>query len=846
MGTPSAGFCCGEFFRIFLEKAHGFVPGALFLVRYKNVTSPSLPCHSLADPMTRVDLHLHSRFSRRSEEWIFRKAGVAKSYSEPKALYEELRGKGFPFFTLTDHHTLEGGLLLEGLPGVFLSEQVTAIFPEDQVGVELLVWGVSRAQHEEILRLRGNIYELRAYIFGERLAHAVAHPFFIPERRVQTGHLEKLLLLFKHFEARNGLRAGLTNRFTEDFLQSLTPLHLERMADRHEIAPTHLRPWEKVLVGGSDDQGGLFAGRAWTSTPQAESVEDLLANIREGRCFPEGQSGGPLTVAHGLYSKIRHFLGESFEPVRSSPLAQSAFARFMEGKDPTHITWRQKWDLAADGILSGKIFDLLKPANASLWMTLASVVDGAELREEMQRLQEGGVSAEERAFKMANLFASKLCFHFMSSFVEQVTRGNIIRAIQDLAVLLPILAPLVPYLIELRREAPDSVWLKSVSRAVHGRDLPVLEGRKVAWFTDTLEDVNGVSKTICSLASEGVAAGFAVTVMSCRTDSKLKGVPLKNFEPMGEFALPEYELQKLAFPPVLEIIEYIHREQFTDVVLSTPGPMGLVGLLAARLLGLPARGIYHTDFPRYVRILTEDGSLETLAWTYMHWFYTGLDELFVNSEPYRQAWVERGAEPWKLRILPRGLDVTLFNVNRRTSSFWSAYGVEAGEIVLLYVGRISKEKDLDLLLSVIKRLQGLVFRMIFVGDGPYTRELRELMSEAIFTGYLSGETLATAYASSDVFVFPSTTDTYGNVVMEALASGLPCVVSDQGGPGGLVRHGQTGFVTRARDAADFATQTRRLIEDAELRQAMSRNAVASVVGMDWAAAARVFFSEPGV
>jgi glycosyltransferase involved in cell wall biosynthesis len=797
----------------------------------------------MAHLMTRVDLHLHSRFSRRPEEWVFRKAGVAKSYSDPRELYDGLMGKGFRFFTLTDHHTLDGCAALEGLPGVFLSEQVTALFPEDGVAVELLVWGLNHGQHGRILELRENIYHLQAYLSSEGLAHAVAHPFFVPDGRMQPGHVEKLLLLFKHFEARNGLRAELTNQFTEVFLQSLAPVHLERMADRHEISPTHVRPWEKILVGGSDDQAGLFAGRAWTSSPEAETVEEFLANIREGRCFPEGQSGGPLTVAHGLYNKIRHFLGESFEPVRSSPLAQNAFARFMEGKDPTHITWRQKWDLAAGGILSGKIFELLKPANASLWMTLAGAVDGAVLKQEMRRLEEEGANAEDRAFKMANLLASRLSFHFISSFVEQVTRGNIVRAIQDLAVLLPILAPLTPYLFELHREAPNAIWLKSLSRTVHGRDLPILEGRKVAWFSDTLEDINGVSKTICNLATEGVAAGFDVTVVSCRKDSVLQGVPLKNFDPIGEFALPEYELQKLAFPPFLEIIEYIHRERFTDIILSTPGPMGLVGLLAARLLGLPVRGIYHTDFPRYVRILTDDGSLETLAWTYMHWFYTGLDELFVNSEPYRQAWVERGASPWKLRILPRGLDVSLFNPRRRVSGFWAPYGLNAGEVVLLYVGRVSKEKGLDMLESLSERLKGLPARIAIVGDGPYRAELKELLPEAIFTGYLSGETLAEAYASSDVFLFPSTTDTYGNVVIEALASGLPCLVSDEGGPSGLVRHGQTGFITRARDVADFTAQAIRLVIDIELRSAMGRNAAASAVGMDWAAAAKLFFSE---
>ena len=418
-----------------------------------------------------------------------------------------------------------------------------------------------------------------------------------------------------------------------------------------------------------------------------------------------------------------------------------------------------------------------------------------------------------------------------------------IQAVQDLAVLVPVMAPLAPYFFELKREAPDGLWLRKLSRSVHGCDLPAVAQHKIAWLTDTLEDVNGVSTTIAKLAVAGRAEGYDVTVLSCRRDSKLKGVPLKNFAPIGEFALPEYELQKLAFPPVLEMLEYIHREGFTELVVSTPGPVGLVALLAARLLGLPVKGIYHTDFPKYIKILTEDANLESLTWTYMHWFYTGLDELFVNSEPYREAWIARGATPSRLRILPRGLDIQLFNHKKRAADFWIKRGASAGVPILLYVGRISREKDLDMLIPLMQRIGIQKAILAVVGDGPYREELQENIPNGIFTGYLHGEELALAYASADVFVFPSTTDTYGNVVIEALASGIPCVVSDAGGPRGLVEDGKTGFVTRARDLMDFCAKTMLLVEDPQLRKTLVQNVHAKGVMGDWSGAARLFFGE---
>jgi glycosyltransferase involved in cell wall biosynthesis len=162
------------------------------------------------------------------------------------------------------------------------------------------------------------------------------------------------------------------------------------------------------------------------------------------------------------------------------------------------------------------------------------------------------------------------------------------------------------------------------------------------------------------------------------------------------------------------------------------------------------------------------------------------------------------------------------------------------------VGRVSKEKDLDLLAAAERemRRRDLRFQFAVVGDGPYLDTLRQLLPDAIFTGYLQGDELAAAYASADLFAFPSTTDTYGNVVVEALACGLPCVVSDAGGPRDLVRHGETGFVTPAQDARAFTAALETLLTDAGLRASMSEAARASVAERDWSAAFRRFWNGP--
>ena len=795
--------------------------------------------------MSKCDLHIHSRYSARSEEWLFRRFDFPDSYSDPEELHRQSLGLGMDYFTITDHDTIEGCLQIMDLSHSFISEQVTTYFPHDACKLHILVWGISEMQHRDIERIRDNIFDLQRYLQTAQIAHAVAHPLYSINGKLEASHVERLILLFKHFEGINGLRDALLSDLAQTLFGELTRDKIDIFANRHNLAPTHAEPWKKIFIGGSDDHGGQFAASAFTETPDAESATKFLEYVRSGDCSARGHGGTPLALSHGFYNTVACFIEDHFHEKLgpSAVLLEKMFSRFMEGRDPTEFTLAEKASLAGQAVLSGKIFELFKPANVSLWKELSGYFARPEVKAKLAERLDAVSEPQRRTFLMANMVAEQLTFRFFQKFVQQIGSGNMVESMQAISAIVPILVILTPYIYGFHSQAPSRKWLRGIFKELTGQVPVALQNHKRAWFTDTLDDVNGVANTIRKMTAAGAGAGKELIVVVSRGELNVDNIPIKNFKPIGEFELPEYELQKLSFPPILRILDYIQREKFNEIIISTPGPVGLTGLLAAKMLNLQTSGIYHTDFPQYIRILTEDSFLESVAWRYMHWFYGQLDVVFVNSEEYRQSWIKRGFDPAKLKIFPRGLDTELFTPARRDPAFFEKFGVQNGEVRLLYVGRVSREKDLDVLADAYRRLrdEGLPVQLFVVGHGPYSEAFAESLPEAFFTGYLRGKELATAYASADIFVFPSTTDTFGNVIIEAQASGVPVVVSDSGGPKELVQDNENGLITKSHDVDDFTSAIRKLVTDPALRERMGNCARKSVIARSWPSAFRKFW-----
>lgn len=326
----------------------------------------------------------------------------------------------------------------------------------------------------------------------------------------------------------------------------------------------------------------------------------------------------------------------------------------------------------------------------------------------------------------------------------------------------------------------------------------------VAIFTDNdFDKVNGVTTTFTAVL-RSAPRGMRLRVFTAgRAD-----VDAPDYLAVRSVAvpIPFYPGMPLYLPRPGVFLRRARAERIDLVHVATPGPVGLAGLFVASRLRLPVVGSFHTDLAAYARLLSGSPRLGALMRAYLRWPYARCARVLVPSEHTRYLLLEASADPATLDVWPRGVDATLFTPARRSPALRAAWQVSARQPALLYVGRISREKGLLLLPAVADRLRrlGVAHRFVFVGDGPLLPELRAAMPEALFTGTLSREQVASAFASADLFVFPSQTDTAGNVVLEAQASGLPLVVTGTGGPRENMIADRTGRVCHHQDPDEWA------------------------------------------
>jgi glycosyltransferase involved in cell wall biosynthesis/predicted metal-dependent phosphoesterase TrpH len=737
---------------------------------------------------SRVDMHCHSTASQLSKLGVQRSLGLPECATPPEEVYDLAKRRGMDFVTITDHDTIEGCLELADRDDCFVSEELTARFAGEPQAVHVLCYGITPGDHEWLQAHSGDVEACAAYLHEGRIACALAHPFYNVAAPLTRRHRRRLAELFPVWEVRNGSRA----------------------AELNMPAAVYIETHGGTGIGGSDDHAGVDVGRTFTEVPAGATPEEFLGQLLRGDAEAGGEQGSAAKWTHAAMALATRALVLG-DPADENPLAPGMREEVRsERPDPAAVLKMAERVIREGSARAGKVAADIGPDDARCLLEAWLTGIGLEMRgrELIAYLQSDGFSHAD-LYRHARRTHDRRLRAAVDGGAEAVAGGDYQAAIGGF---FEALVPAVPY-------APSTIFLGKEKAKLRSREG---ERRRVAVIADGIGSMHGVTHTIEQIRERGVP-GFEVEVIG--TDA---GVD-RRLPAAAELELPFYAGMRLGVPGLPDLVETLAEGGYDLVHVTAPGPAGIAATLLGRVTGLPLLASYHTELAAYAGLRSGDGGLEAIATVALGAFYRA-PRLVLSPSPSADAsLVALGAEAARIARWERGVDSVRFDPAKADRDAYP------GEIKVLYAGRMTREKGVDLLAEsfLTARRSDPRLHLLLAGGGPEEGELRARLGEhATFLGWLGGEQLASAYASADAFLFCSSTDTYGQVILEAGASGLPVVAVAEGGPAALVENRHTGLLCRPH-ADHLAGALLQLASSPALRRQLGAAAAHAARGRSW-------------
>jgi glycosyltransferase involved in cell wall biosynthesis/predicted metal-dependent phosphoesterase TrpH len=778
---------------------------------------------------TRVDMHCHSTASQVSKLGVQRALGLPECATPPEEVYALAKRRGMDFVTITDHDTIDGVLSIAARPDVFVSEELTAHFRGEPQAVHVLCYGIDGEDHEWLQAHSGDVELCAAYLYEREIACALAHPYYNVGAPLTARHRRRLAELFSVWEVRNGARARELNR----------------------PAAMYVATRDCTGIGGSDDHAGVDIGRTFTASPAAATPGEFLAHMRAGRVSAHGKQGSAAKWAHAAIALAARSLGPAPEcldspGVQASPAQQDSPAR----PDPRTVLNMVQRLLREGDARHGATGADLSPADARCllraWLSAVELdhLDERGLIDLMQAddfshssLFRRACRLHERKLRAAVDLAVRAASGEVSSEAgagipaDTVASGSSAPgAASGLATVSAVAEGLFESCIAAIPYAPAVAFLANERAKLDGRSGDDGETPRVAILADGIGSMHGVTRTIEEIRQRGVP-GFEIEVVGTDPEVDLR------LPAVAEIDVPHYPGLSIGVPSLPAAVQTLSDGAFDAIHVCSPGPAGIAGVLVARALGLPLVGSYHTELTAYADLRSGQRQVAGAMALAVSAFYNACDIVLSPSLASDAALAGIGMKAEQVLRWDRGVDTSRFDPSLRRVGL-----LPEGKLNVLYSGRITHEKGVDLLADAFALAReragagdwgGVDLHLVLAGGGPEQERLQERLGEhATFLGWLSGTELARVYASADVFLFPSATDTFGQVILEAQASGLPVIAVAEGGPLSLIEDRVTGVLCRA-EAPALADALLELAELPLLRGTLSRAALSSVREHTW-------------
>ena len=485
----------------------------------------------------RADLHVHSSFSNKSSVWAMKKINCPESYTPPEFIYREARKKGMDYATITDHNTIEGGLRIAHLPGTFLSCEITSYFPENGCKIHVIALDVAESQFRTIMELRKNVYEMTAYFRQQGILHLIAHPLYDMGGKLTVEIVERMLLLFEAIEIKNGAHGQNLNTVIRDVVSALTPEKIEELANKHNLEPSGSEPWRKICLGGSDDHSGFFIARAHTVSPEGATAGEFLKGLRNRNSMVEGEDGDALTLAHSIYGVAYRFYQEHIGPKKKHfpfvDLLLNNYFRAEPGKQTLskriQFFVRKNMPEMYDRY-DGKSFETILDREVKKLLNDRQFLD---------RLS--GEGKNRKIFSVTSYLANRMIYIYTNKLLRKPLGNGLFEVFRSLSTIGLVHFFIAPYYIAYFNQNSDKDLLKTIeSRLVGGRSAEQKK-QKIALFTDTLDEINGVAKTMKRLAGAAEERGVDLTLVTCSQKEPSFTHRVKHFESIGDFLLKDGE-----------------------------------------------------------------------------------------------------------------------------------------------------------------------------------------------------------------------------------------------------------------------------------------------------------------
>lgn len=359
-------------------------------------------------------------------------------------------------------------------------------------------------------------------------------------------------------------------------------------------------------------------------------------------------------------------------------------------------------------------------------------------------------------------------------------------------------------------------------------------------------EVNGVANTLSHLVNGMLNQGIEVLVIRPKQDQQdldSRNEQLSTVTLSG-LPIPGYDQLKFGLPNKKKLAQSLLDFRPQAIYIATEGPMGYTANRVAKQLNIPVLSGFHTNFHQYIEHY-HLGWLEKLAYRYLRHFHNHTSGTLVPTNKQKAELEGHGFE--RVQVLSRGVDSTTFSPSKRCQQLRQQWGLKEDDIALIYVGRIASEKNINLALSAYQELKESEPRLkfILVGDGPLLNTIRHKHRDIICCGMQTGNDLARHYASGDIFLFPSKTDTFGNVVTEAMASGLAVVSFDYAAAGEHIRHEHNGMVCDLDKDQHYCDQIATLLDRPHLLKHIKQNAHNHALSISWQAIVEQFIATMG-